>query len=92
MHCLAGKRTGKNWCSFNKHEIIQEYRFTSPLGMSDYLVGIRRKQDFRLVGGTALSLQLGHRMSVDIDLFTDAPYRSVDFTAIEKRFGGDFSE
>lgn len=25
---------------------------------------------FRLVGGTALSLQLGHRMSIDIDLFT----------------------
>ncbi len=28
--------------------------------------------DFRLVGGTALSLYRGHRMSVDIDLFTDA--------------------
>ncbi|WP_428985335.1 nucleotidyl transferase AbiEii/AbiGii toxin family protein [Sphingobacterium oryzagri] len=28
---------------------------------------------FRLVGGTALSLQLGHRLSVDIDLFSDAP-------------------
>ncbi len=27
---------------------------------------------FRLVGGTSLSLLLGHRMSVDIDLFTDA--------------------
>ena len=27
--------------------------------------------DFRLVGGTSLSLQLGHRMSIDIDLFTD---------------------
>lgn len=26
---------------------------------------------FRLVGGTALSLQRGHRISVDIDLFTD---------------------
>jgi len=26
---------------------------------------------FRLVGGTALSLQIGHRMSVDIDFFTD---------------------
>jgi Nucleotidyl transferase AbiEii toxin, Type IV TA system len=26
--------------------------------------------DFILVGGTALSLQIGHRMSVDIDLFT----------------------
>lgn len=34
---------------------------------------------FRLVGGTALSLQLGHRMSVDIDMFTDDPYGSVDF-------------
>jgi hypothetical protein len=47
--------------------------------------------DFRLVGGTALSLHLGHRLSVDIDLFTDKPYASVDFTAIEtllkKQFG-----
>lgn len=28
--------------------------------------------NFRLVGGTALSLHIGHRMSVNIDLFTDA--------------------
>jgi len=41
---------------------------------------------FRLVGGTALNLQLGHRMSVDIDLFTDAPYDSVDFKAIDDFF------
>lgn len=40
--------------------------------------------DFRLVGGTALSLYLGHRMSVDIDLFTDSPYGSVDFNAIDE--------
>lgn len=39
---------------------------------------------FRLVGGTALSLQLGHRVSVDIDMFTDIPYGSVDFGAIDK--------
>ena len=39
--------------------------------------------DFRLVGGTALSLYRGHRMSVDIDLFTDADYGSVDFEAID---------
>lgn len=38
---------------------------------------------FRLVGGTGLSLQLGHRMSVDIDFFTDAPYNSVDFGALD---------
>lgn len=38
---------------------------------------------FRLVGGTALSLYFGHRMSVDIDLFTDAPYGTIDFDKIE---------
>lgn len=30
--------------------------------------------DFRLVGGTALALQRGHRISVDIDLFADLDY------------------
>ncbi|WP_187774867.1 nucleotidyl transferase AbiEii/AbiGii toxin family protein [Pedobacter sp. BS3] len=30
--------------------------------------------NFRLVGGTALSLLLGHRKSIDIDLFTDIPF------------------
>ena len=39
---------------------------------------------FRLVGGTSLSLQLGHRMSIDIDLFTDAEYGSIDYTAIRE--------
>jgi hypothetical protein len=39
--------------------------------------------DFRLVGGTSLSLQLGHRQSIDIDLFTDSMYESVDFKAID---------
>lgn len=34
---------------------------------------------FRLVGGTALSLQIGHRMSVDIDMFSDSDYGSLDF-------------
>jgi hypothetical protein len=39
--------------------------------------------DFRLVGGTALSLYRGHRESIDIDLFTDAQYGSIDFGAID---------
>jgi hypothetical protein len=38
--------------------------------------------EFRLVGGTSLSLQLGHRESIDIDLFTDADYDSIDFTKL----------
>ncbi len=32
---------------------------------------------FNLVGGTALSLKLGHRISVDIDLFTDRNFDSL---------------
>ncbi len=40
-------------------------------------------KDFRLVGGTALSLHRGHRYSVDIDLFSDAEYGSIDFNAID---------
>lgn len=47
--------------------------------------------DFRLVGGTALSLQLGHRVSVDIDLFTDADYGTIDFEKIEKYLKSNFT-
>ena len=45
---------------------------------------------FRLVGGTALSLQLGHRQSADIDLFSDAEYGSIDFAEIEYRLKKKF--
>lgn len=45
---------------------------------------------FRLVGGTALSLQLGHRMSDDIDLFTDHEYGSIDFDAIDSYLRNQF--
>ena len=38
------------------------------------LMSAEMLNDFRLVGGTALALQRGHRMSVDIDLFTDLDY------------------
>jgi hypothetical protein len=46
---------------------------------------------FRLVGGTALSLQRGHRISIDIDLFTDASYGSIDFNIIEDSLKDNFS-
>ena len=32
---------------------------------------------FRLVGGTSLALQLGHRTSIDIDLFTDTSFENI---------------
>ena len=46
---------------------------------------------FRLVGGTALSLYRGHRMSIDIDLFTDADYDSIDFEAIDTYLRQNFA-
>lgn len=46
------------------------------------LMDISEFHSFRLVGGTSLSLLLGHRMSVDIDLFTDAAYGSLDFLTL----------
>ncbi|NOS93314.1 MAG: nucleotidyl transferase AbiEii/AbiGii toxin family protein [Cyclobacteriaceae bacterium] len=48
-------------------------------------------QQFRLVGGTSLSLQLGHRSSIDIDLFTDAAYEAIDFGAIDKFLRDSFN-
>jgi len=54
------------------------------------LMQAQELQEFRLVGGTALSLYWGHRMSVDIDLFTDAPYGNIDFDAIEHFLKNNF--
>ncbi|TKB99035.1 nucleotidyl transferase AbiEii/AbiGii toxin family protein [Pedobacter cryophilus] len=47
-------------------------------------------KEFRLVGGTAMSLHLGHRISVDIDLFTDAYYGSIKFDEIDKFIKNNF--
>lgn len=54
------------------------------------LTSIKEFNSFRLVGGTSLSLQLGHRESVDIELFTDADYGSVDFFKLENILNENF--
>ena len=48
------------------------------------LMVIEELNSFRLVGGTSLSLLLGHRKSIDIDFFTDAEYGSIDFNTIDR--------
>lgn len=60
------------------------YNTVSPLLLSvlKTLMSAKELDSFRLVGGTALSLYRGHRESLDIDLFTDAKYGSIDFEAI----------
>ena len=40
-------------------------------------------KDFYLVGGTSLALQRGHRLSIDIDLFTCIPYGQMKTDEIE---------
>ncbi|MBS9767849.1 MAG: nucleotidyl transferase AbiEii/AbiGii toxin family protein [Flavobacteriaceae bacterium] len=48
------------------------------------LMSLEEFKPFRIVGGTSLSLQLGHRESIDIDLFTDYEYNSIDFDRLGK--------
>lgn len=43
--------------------------------------------DFFLVGGTALALQIGHRVSIDIDLFTIKDFdENGMLTTLEKQY------
>ena len=45
-------------------------------------------KDFNLVGGTALALHLGHRISIDIDLFSENPFDANKLSeTLEKDFG-----
>jgi hypothetical protein len=62
----------------------------SLLSVLKKLMSAKEFVPFRMVGGTALSLQIGHRMSVDIDMFTDSPSGSLDFLAIEKYLHSSF--
>lgn len=54
------------------------------------LMEIDEFKPFRLVGGTSLSLRYGHRMSDDIDLFTDAEYGSLDFQLLQEILRREF--
>ena len=51
--------------------------------------------NFNLAGGTSLSLYLGHRISVDLDLFTPESFNAVqleEFLADKYNFRTDFME
>ena len=44
-------------------------------------------KDCRLVGGTALALQYGHRLSIDLDMFGDVPDNDIALLEILEGFG-----
>jgi predicted nucleotidyltransferase component of viral defense system len=55
------------------------------------LMQMSELQEFALVGGTALSLLYGHRMSVDLDLFSNKPFENDDvIVALRKEFQDRF--
>ena len=55
------------------------------------LMAMPELQDFSLVGGTALSLLYGHRMSVDLDVFSTKPFENSTITdSLKNKFLGKF--
>ena len=45
------------------------------------------KREFYLVGGTAIALQIGHRMSIDFDLFKLGKIQTTKIASRLKEFG-----
>ena len=60
---------------------------TRTLDLIRTLMSDTKFQDFFLVAGTALSLKLGHRMSIDIDMFTD---KAFDTASILEHLEGNY--
>ena len=55
------------------------------------LMAMPELQDFSLVGGTALSLLYGHRMSVDLDVFSTKPFENSTITdSLKNKFLSKF--
>lgn len=60
--------------------------------MIQVLMKEERLRDFYLVGGTSLSLRLGHRMSVDIDLFSEKKFNQFELMkTLHDKLNADFS-
>ncbi|HWZ35807.1 MAG TPA: nucleotidyl transferase AbiEii/AbiGii toxin family protein [Mucilaginibacter sp.] len=60
----------------------------STLELLKNIVALPELKQFRLVGGTALSLLFGHRKSIDLDFFTDQPFdKGVLIEILKTRFG-----
>ena len=61
------------------------------LSLLKKLMSIPELADFSLVGGTALSLQYGHRTSIDLDLFSTGSFDYSTITiALQNIFGDSF--
>ncbi|RLB99700.1 MAG: hypothetical protein DRH90_19930 [Deltaproteobacteria bacterium] len=59
---------------------------TSTLELLKKLMSFDEFASLRLVGGTALALKIGHRKSVDLDLFGEIDFESVNTTTVFSEF------
>jgi predicted nucleotidyltransferase component of viral defense system len=56
------------------------------------LMNVPELKDFSLVGGTALSLWYGHRISIDLDLFSNSKFENQTvISGINSKFGDEFN-
>lgn len=63
----------------------------STFSLLEDLLGIPEFKNYALVGGTALSLLYGHRISVDLDLFSNIPLRNEQIVeALKNEFNEKF--
>ncbi len=61
------------------------------LSILEKLMGLSSLQDFYLVGGTALALKYGHRLSVDLDLFGNKDFnKEFIISQLTQTFGEQF--
>lgn len=68
-------------------ETVESHTFS----VLKHLMKMPELQDFSLVGGTALSLLYGHRISVDLDLFCNKPFENTEIVnALKNRFSAKF--
>jgi Nucleotidyl transferase AbiEii toxin, Type IV TA system len=51
------------------------------------LMAVKEFEHFRMVGGTALALQMGHRSSIDIDLFCFHTFDTNDLANLIRHLG-----
>ncbi|MCO6462383.1 MAG: nucleotidyl transferase AbiEii/AbiGii toxin family protein [Saprospiraceae bacterium] len=56
------------------------------LGILNYLMGIAELENLKMVGGTSLALQIGHRKSIDIDLFGSIDFQFFDIQVLSENY------
>ncbi len=70
-----------------RFETVEPYT----LSVLKELMELPELNEFALVGGTALSLLFGHRMSVDLDLFSNKTFNNETITnGLVEKFGESF--